>query len=623
MPITSGNAFHPASRQSIADVAILYSANSPIKNPYADSLYKQIERDGSVGFKRGEHSIPLKLSPVPEVLNVLNAFRRTDPNDIDMMNKILFSDSVRRISAGSSGNTNIFLQSWLANHMWVCGWFLCALRLNKKYMLISRLHHQDDPSLAAHLFLEDIGGGTAGRDNGFYLNGHRHIAAFCCGRYGFRTASENCFLVDDLDGQEIFNFGEHPIPLNLTSAMSLFSGLGSFRFRTILIAGQQASTRITLKVDTKNKMVTSVSDDGKAVFSFYEATASALPTALFREAPSQSMLVECSKCKKIYTPDSINPDSEKIALSTLCYSCLPPWHKNNVPEEVCDYHTVKKDWIYKIRRKEEETLEIPFGLEIEMGFRQDPELSVTECIKKVSRITEDAYFERDGSLEAGGVEMISNPMTLDYYRDWFRDVGPVLRQTFVGAEDPIFREKITEGPMFYGIHVNVSRSIFNDDIGARVLHFIGRPLNRPFMHIIGGRADIYSTDMWRLGKPVTGSAYRDGSRLKSSKYVPLSFCKSDIAEFRLFQSTLSDQKLFSYLEFLHSLFRFVTASDVEKKSSYVRYIRWLMTPEIQAIEKYPNLVKELKHPTMPTLAYNLKPYEEPAKRVNSILTGSI
>lgn len=141
--------------------------------------------------------------------------------------------------------------------------------------------------------------------------------------------------------------------------------------------------------------------------------------------------------------------------------------------------------------------------------------------------------------------------------------------------------------------------------------------NLPFVLAIAQRDAVYSAqiDIGHFQKPrvveINGNSRRFNTNYRSTtsingrtttstrnkiagagKYAPVNWKNNDVAEFRLFQSTLHTQSFMKNLEFVWALIAWTKPETASGSSTDHRdFIRWLDTPQHRA--DYPNLVAYL------------------------------
>lgn len=208
---------------------------------------------------------------------------------------------------------------------------------------------------------------------------------------------------------------------------------------------------------------------------------------------------------------------------------------------------------------------------------------------------DDLILEKDGSLDEDyGFEIVTQP----YGPSEWADLAPQLlkhlrEQGAKGYQTP--------GEHRYGIHVNVHRRHFSPLAEARIMFMLCDRKNRDFVRAIAQRENIYSANM-DMGCFVTPSIYNitDGGGLRSTvsskrklvgagRYCPINW-QSNIAEFRIFNSTLNEVSFMKNLEFVWALIGW-TKDATGSSHDHRDFIKWMNTPQQRRI--YPNLINYL------------------------------
>lgn len=224
-----------------------------------------------------------------------------------------------------------------------------------------------------------------------------------------------------------------------------------------------------------------------------------------------------------------------------------------------------------------------------------------DAVESVKDYDSDLICERDGSLdEAYGFEIVTKPFGP---KEW-AEMAPGLLTTLrsagaVGYQAP--------SGYLYGIHVNIHRRHFSPLAEARIMMLLCDKKNRNFVKAIAQREGIYSADIdigymtspsvrdTCNGKSGLTECYHDGKyvrKIKSAgKYCPVNW-QDNIAEFRIFNSTLNEVSFMKNLEFVWALCAWTKPQAATGSSTcHKDFIQWVASPQQRA--QYPNLINYL------------------------------
>lgn len=182
---------------------------------------------------------------------------------------------------------------------------------------------------------------------------------------------------------------------------------------------------------------------------------------------AKRMVKECPICGKTYfVSDMVVLDDETV----LCNKCIHngdyiqcetcgKWHKRGEKCKFCRYmihcyhdsHSTERIF-YK--KPEETTEQLFIGFESEFVFPSDTDR--LEFIKQVKDYGEapDFFMERDGSLPYHSVEMISEPMTIEYIR-----TSEAVKNAFDAAE----KNNAFKRSQYCGLHFHISKDALSPD----------------------------------------------------------------------------------------------------------------------------------------------------------------
>ena len=221
------------------------------------------------------------------------------------------------------------------------------------------------------------------------------------------------------------------------------------------------------------------------------------------------------------------------------------------------------------------------GFELEVEARQgDLNTGAETIISIINSQTEHIYLKEDSSINFG-FEIVTHPMTLDYFSTKFPWSGiEALRQQGFRSWDT----------STCGFHVHMSRSAFRNR--AHLLAFtylINR--NGALSRTIAGRNSDYGD--------ISDNSRRDNNQIikhrrgyGGNRYNAVNLCNTDTVEIRMFKGSLKVERIKSYLEFCHAAFEYSkgirSGADAQTMLRPEEFASW-----IRQAKKYPNLVSYL------------------------------
>jgi hypothetical protein len=205
----------------------------------------------------------------------------------------------------------------------------------------------------------------------------------------------------------------------------------------------------------------------------------------------------------------------------------------------------------------------------------------------------DWILERDRSLDRQyGVEMISPPLLLSTWQEKIPEICKAISDNDGKAYDA------PNG--IYGIHITVHRRHLTALQEIRMLMFLISEENGDFVRAIGQRKSIYSAYAFNIGSHEKarqkvrqlGGLRRHTGKISTQKMCPLHL-EGDLAECRIFQSTLSADAFVKHVEFFAALIQWTRPSEMTGTSwNHADFYAWLK----DHAKEYPKLAAWLKKP---------------------------
>lgn len=183
---------------------------------------------------------------------------------------------------------------------------------------------------------------------------------------------------------------------------------------------------------------------------------------------------------------------------------------------------------------------------------------------------------RDGSLGESGIELITNPYTLDYHSHvfgWKELLKPAI------AAGACAGKYVTS----CGMHVHVNRAAISPLTLGKALIFVNSDANRGLIERVAQRPSNAYTHL--IPKKMA-----DGRRANTSKYEAMHLTDNTV-EFRIFRGNLRADRILKNIEFCHSVFGYVQTISARSGSyDYRPYLKFL----VENAKLYPNLVAFLR-----------------------------
>ena len=209
--------------------------------------------------------------------------------------------------------------------------------------------------------------------------------------------------------------------------------------------------------------------------------------------------------------------------------------------------------------------ELCFGVELEMEHKRDSATGQRELAVALGGrngglpgVAGRYVLARDGSLNRTGVEVITNPYTLDYHRTtfgWDKVLGAVAD---IG--------KSGKGTDRCGMHVHMNRAAISALTLGKMLVFVNHPDNTALIERIAQRRSHFAQ---RIVKRIT-----EGKAASGQKYESLHIMEKTI-ECRIFRGNLRPERVLKNLEFCHSLVTYCSVAGIRECQGFAGYIAWL------------------------------------------------
>jgi hypothetical protein len=245
----------------------------------------------------------------------------------------------------------------------------------------------------------------------------------------------------------------------------------------------------------------------------------------------------------------------------------------------------------------------PIGVELEIQIRQEfardfnPKAEAWSLYEQQLEFNKNwnlFYFERDGSLGAPGIEMITQPMSLELHNKFWSKMLPRIRRRFCGWNTTI------SGHSNYGIHLTFAMDSYGPLHVARLGKFLERRDNGVLVQAIAQRGVLYGTSSFICAENKTLNnifTINDGKLTGSiTRSQPVNV-KGSLVEIRMFKTSLNQQSFMKNLEFLYAFKEW--CNETSYSIHYMDFINWMLASPLSRYTKYPNLYNYLCRPKFP------------------------
>lgn len=177
--------------------------------------------------------------------------------------------------------------------------------------------------------------------------------------------------------------------------------------------------------------------------------------------------------------------------------------------------------------------------------------------------------KHDSSIYCEGYEVVSQPMTLDYFRRL--DLSGIVNED-------------QHDDNSCGLHVHVDRRAFRSDVHLfKVVAFIND--HEDFTNLISGRS--YSGYDQKLEDKVSSAVKK---KVTGDRYCRVNLSNPKTVEFRMFRGCIKEFTLRYRIEFVHALLTWASESSIMEAKSVSKFCKFVHNNS----KKYNNLSKFLK-----------------------------
>lgn len=298
-------------------------------------------------------------------------------------------------------------------------------------------------------------------------------------------------------------------------------------------------------------------------------------------------LVTCDNCGEVIESDDCADHDNGDYV--YCRDCVRPL--SGPTNRIHSYGTKPRPTFHGATEADGRALHMGVELEIHAENRSDVVEKIGEQMNQ-----DHLYLKSDGSLDAyKGVELVSQPCTLDYHQSEFRwnDLLSMLRSNQCTSHDA----RKNNQPCC-GLHVHISRAFFRSEIDECKVgvffytHF--RPVEdgaekTPINKLARRDPGFYcSSSDWRKDSCKNGSPHED-------HYDAVNYEHKATIEIRCARGTLKEVAFFGWLELVDAVAHWVQTVSIAVcglDESWTTFVEWVKLPENQA--RYSHLIAYLE-----------------------------
>lgn len=238
------------------------------------------------------------------------------------------------------------------------------------------------------------------------------------------------------------------------------------------------------------------------------------------------------------------------------------------------------------------------GVELEVIRSKWTEHTLESIIRNIahSELGKNLIMKYDGSVGGNGIELVTCPMSLLYFKDLFRD-------HFFNEANAFSRH--LRSSKSCGLHIHIDKKSLTPRQLSNVIYFLSLNSNSKFIRSIGGRnwnsycrrLNRYEFDRKKMYKTVHKLVQPKKKNWKFEgsnwdRYTMLNLKPTHTIEFRFFASTVKQNQLFYRAEFVHALLEFCKEAKTGKELTKSKFCAWLVESRDRC-NTYSNLLNYL------------------------------
>lgn len=337
---------------------------------------------------------------------------------------------------------------------------------------------------------------------------------------------------------------------------------------------------------------------------------------------------ECNRCTKKYTIDYpfvynklIKTKVCKICNTELISYVQPSFTEENIFHS--QYHSSRSNFKFiPCYNKNENQLHLGLELETELLFNTAEQRQTLLYVLWTALNKKDIVFEKDGSLNARGVECITNPMTLSYAKNYWNPIAAnFLRTNTLGIRSGFINNKVDKDHAYWGIHLTSERAQWSNFEVAKLMNFMYNQENQTFLNFIFQRNMNYGS--FEIGIPNTYNLKENHSKVYNKQFIinkvnkhkvthttrstTINLTKPNFIEIRAFQTTNKVSEILKNMQFINALWNWLRSNNCNMTPLAKNFLDWVMNLDKNNRKTYQDLIKYIQHPTFEFL--NIKKKE--------------
>ena len=225
----------------------------------------------------------------------------------------------------------------------------------------------------------------------------------------------------------------------------------------------------------------------------------------------------------------------------------------------------------------------PILLGCELEYNCNENRSLDTRLSLLKHLNDFVIFKHDGTLTAGGFEIVTAPADLPTHKAKFQPVFAAFPQALEVASNT-------------GMHIHLDRNALSPLMLGRMVDFMHNPDNKGFIQAVGERAfNTYSAQH--------GLGYQTvlGRQSAGPRYSTLNLCPSATVEFRIFKTPETYPQFVKNLEFVVALLQYfrtgytsIVPKEGRKYERFLEYLRKENHSKLEARNPSHYLVEYLK-----------------------------
>jgi hypothetical protein len=273
--------------------------------------------------------------------------------------------------------------------------------------------------------------------------------------------------------------------------------------------------------------------------------------------------LKCPKCGRVRE----RPEELHIYKAMGCISCtadLQLYDWNYVPRRFY-FHELSK----------QPTTKFFMGVELEIDHNYNesvvPLRVPTAISKRMRGYNKQCYFMYDGSI-APGYEMVMHPRT---FESWMSPDNPIWKYiTLIRKHENLTTNNAS---LKSGLHIHISKQAISRTQLYKMLRFVYS--NYPYMMMVAHRDFRFSHMNGKYFCKFDSYDAATKAKLKSwnDRYTVVNLKPIHTIEFRCFRSTVNENQIRLYLQFVHALWRWTNEVGITKRfdmllASFIKFV---------------------------------------------------